>query len=137
MLGGQRVALILVASGHLITQRPELILPPIFDGNRNCVQVGLHGPVNLREYPAEFGEHGCIFWPWRLGEGVARHRDQLDALLYSPQQVADARRDVDLLMAAGEPMHKAVMEFLDAQLGGRMQRLAGVDFVDFLKLQRR
>jgi len=29
------------------------------------------------------------------------------------------------------------MEFLDAQLGGRMQRLAGVDFVDFLKLQRR
>jgi hypothetical protein len=60
------------AGGRLTTQRPELILPPIFDGNRNCVQVGLHGPVNLRECPAEFGEHGCIFWPRRLGEGVAR-----------------------------------------------------------------
>src|SRR5436305_1592724 len=71
VLGSMQVA----AGGRLITQRPELILPPIFDGNRNCVQVGLHGLVNLREYPAEFGDHGCIFWPWRLGEGVARHCD--------------------------------------------------------------
>jgi hypothetical protein len=52
---------------------------------------GLHGLVNLRECPAELGDHGCIFWPWRLGEGVARHCEHLDALLYSPQQVADAR----------------------------------------------
>src|SRR5258707_357660 len=106
-----------VATSRLTAQRPELILPPVLDGNRNRIEVGLHCAVDLGEHAAKLREHGCIIRPWGLGKGVARHCDQFDALLDAGKEIANARRHVDLLIAAGESLHEAVVKFFDAELG--------------------
>jgi len=62
---------------------------------------------------------------------------KLDTFLDAAKEIADSWRHVYLSIAAGEAMHEAVEKLFDAQLGGRMQRHAGVDVIDLLQLQRR
>lgn len=109
------------AGGCLASQGAKLLLAPIFHRDRDRVQVGLHRAVDFRKHCAELGEHLSVLGSRRLGKGVTRRRKQLDALLYPSKQVADPRRYIDLLIAAGKAMYETVVEFFDTQLGRRIQ----------------
>ena len=69
------------AVGCLAAHGTELFLAPVLHRNRNRVEVFLYRAVDFGKNRAELGEHGSILGARRLGESVARRREQLDAFL--------------------------------------------------------